>query len=282
MFFCINIYLTKITGIIKMTLDTNIAKQQANLKGFREYSTAYVATNEDLRRSMKYVPTKTKNALVVAASGDHPIFTAMHGAKNVDTFDISYNAKLIMDIKTAALQILNHKEYCQLLSDLYDSYDITAVDNMPKIIEQLSEEEQWYIDNMREKPLFRHGALIKKQLPTATEFDKMRSVVNKPFNFIWSDIENLHTKLYKSYDFIHFSNIFDYKSGPQAVKIFKSLIDFIRPGCTICIENLFWSAKETREEFHNFVRKNIKNWRIRDIANEQTKSFETLVIHRIR
>lgn len=265
-----------------MKPDTDIAQQHVNMRGFREYSPAYVATNEDLRHSMIFVPTKTKNALVVAASGDHPMFTAMHGAKHVDTFDISYNAKLIMDIKTTALPMLNHKKYCKLLSDLCDSYDATTVNNMPKIIELLPKEEQWYIDKMRGERLFCHGALIKKGLPTAEEFDKMRDVIHKPFNFIWSDIENLHTKLHKSYDFIHLSNIFDYKSGTKAINIFKSLIDYTRPGCNICIENLFWSAKETREEFLNFADKNRETWRIRNIAYEQTKSFETMVMHRMR
>ena len=265
-----------------MMLDTDIAQQHVNMKGFREYSPAYVATNEDLRRSMKFVPIKTKNALVVAASGDHPIFTAMHGAKNVDTFDISYNAKLIMDIKTTALSMLNHKKYCKMLSDLCGSYDATTVDNMPIIIKQLSEDEQWYIDKMRGNRLFFHGALIKKELPSIEEFDRMRNAIHKPFKFIWADIESLHTKLYKSYDFIHLSNIFDYKSGQKAINIFKSLIDYTKPGCNICIENLFWSSKETREEFHKFVAKNRKTWSIHDIAHAQTKSFETMVIHRIR
>ena len=87
--------------------------------GFNTYSQAYAVTNENLRKTMRLIPKNAKSALVTAASGDHPLFCSLYGIQNVDTFDISYNAKCIMDIKVAALKILGYHSYIGLIDDLF-------------------------------------------------------------------------------------------------------------------------------------------------------------------
>ena len=84
--------------------NSNIAYNCLRKGVFSQYSRAYVITNEDLRYSLQFMPKETNRALTVAASGDHPLFCSLYGAKYVDTFDISYNAKCVMDIKVAALR----------------------------------------------------------------------------------------------------------------------------------------------------------------------------------
>ena len=216
---------------------------------FGPSSTAYVATNEDLRSTLESVPRNIQRALTVAASGDHPMFTKLYGAKDVDTFDISFNAKLIMDIKTNALSLLNYEEYCEILRDIYASKNIINARNMPQIIEKLSPFEQKYIIEMQGKYLF-EKKLGFISFPTETEFQKMQQVIKEPFNFIWSDLQTLHKKLNKTYDFIHLSNIFDYLGTYQnCVNILNSLTPYTNPGCNICITGFAKDPEAICEKF---------------------------------
>jgi len=232
-----------------MTPNIECAKQYFNTHFaengvFDEYSAAYAVTNEDLRHAMRFIPKNTENALVVAGSGDHPMFAALCNAKNIDAFDITYNAKLIMDIKTTALKILNRDEYQKLVIDLYKMGDkIESIENMQPIIKKLSHIEQKYISEMRGHNLFCHGlhpsGYIKRPVPYEPEYNQMRKVINKPFNFIWSDITTLHTKLNKKYDFIHLSNIMDYMNERDGADTVISLLKYTRPGSVICFQSMY-------------------------------------------
>lgn len=234
-----------------MSPDINAAKEyllkNIGFNGkFDKYSTAYVVTNEDIRSAMKFMPKVTENALTVTGSGDHPMFMKIYGAKNIDTFDLSYNAKLIMDIKTAALPVLKHTEYYNFLKAVYFAEDLLSVENMPKIIEKLPYEEKAYIAAMRNCRLFNHGLNpdsylgTNKPVPYLTEFQKMREVITEPFNFIWSDIASLHEKLDKTYDFMHLSNIIDYIKEPDGLKILASLMKYTHVGSVIYFETFHY------------------------------------------
>lgn len=260
------------------------AKKHLVEHGFSPYSTAYVATNEDLRTVLQYMPNGTERALTVAASGDHPMFIKLYGAKHVDTFDISFHSRLIMDIKTRALSLLNHEEYHQLLKDLYESKDIVNVKNMLKIIATLTPFEQKYIKEMGKQRLFSKPINpLTLPLPTETEFQKMQQVINKPFNFIWSDIQTLHKKITKTYDFIHLSNVFDYiTTYQQCINVLNSLVPYTVPGCSICItcfskdseaicENFVWD-----QELHHDKKTSWTGAHVADMTNS------AYIIHRTR
>lgn len=227
-----------------MSININYAKQLFSTSGFSPYSAAYIVTNEDLRYALEHMPKDTKNALVVAASGDHPLFTALYGAQYIDTFDISFNAKLIMDIKTYALQLLNRRQYCKLLIDIQESKDVSTVKHMQPIIEKLTTAEQKYLYQMRGNMLFaKNGYVCPLSLPYNQEFKKMKKTITEPFNFIWSDIRTLHKKLTKRYDFMHLSNILDYQDMNSCVYILHTLTKYTKPGSIICFENVVWSPE---------------------------------------
>ena len=66
---------------------------------FSQFSLAYIATNENIRYEIGLTETNKKSILTIAGSGDQPIFYSLNGAKDIDTFDISFCSKVIMDIK---------------------------------------------------------------------------------------------------------------------------------------------------------------------------------------
>ncbi|MBQ6110372.1 MAG: DUF3419 family protein [Alphaproteobacteria bacterium] len=238
-----------------------------NLSQFSAYSDAYVITNENLRLSMSYMPKKCDNALVVAASGDQPLFCALYGAKHIDTFDISFNAKCIMDIKTAALQKLNHKEYWKLVRDLYMAPDIMAVKNMGKISDLLSNCVFDYLWAMSIYPIFQQGlcpVAREEYALTAKEYKLLQKTIIKPFDFIWSDIRYLNMRLTKYYDFMHFSNIFDYIKPKDRIHILLYLLQYVNVGGKMLMhDQLNIGTQQACEEiaimFNNWQYSNVGN-----------------------
>lgn len=264
-----------------MKLNIQDAKKHFVEHRFAQYSRVYVTTNENLRKMFQYMQKDTYHALTVAASGDHPIFAKLYGAKHVDTFDISFNAKLIMDIKTSALSLLNYNEYCKLLKTLYKAKNIMRVKNMPKIAEKLTAPEQQYIKEMRGYSLFNQWLPVIS-LPTNTEYEKMRQIIDKPFNFIWSDIQTLHTHLTQTYDFIHLSNIFDYvRTYSDCIDVLNSLMPYTNPGCNICFTCFTKNAEAICETFiwRQKLQNNTEQLWMADNIQTMTNTY---VMHRIR
>lgn len=252
-----------------MAPDTKAAqqyfKENSVINGrFSQYSAAYSITNENLRMSLSdTMPKNTQNALVVAGSGDHPIFTNLYGGKNIDTFDISCNAKCIMDIKTNAIQLLSYKDYRDLVFDLYFSTDVTKLDGMDKIMSKMPKEEQEYIYNMRNHAIFGRGIapfLYEQYLPTEAEYDQLRQNIKKPFNFIWSDITSLHLKLDKKYDFMHLSNILDYYTDDEdRAYVLILLMNHLNPNGVICFETFRFVPRHLR----NYRKPKSEEWVIK-------------------
>ena len=212
-------------------------KNPSDIAVFETYSPAYVVTNENLRQLPQLMPKKHENVLTVVGSGDHPLWFSLYGAKHVDTFDISYNAKILMDIKVIALNCLSRNGYNQLLDDFYEINrvpfkDISSIKNMNKILPKLPEVESEYIKKIETAKIFRQNwkPLNSTSLPNFLEYIKLRIQIKKPYNFYMTDIGNLSNFLTTSYDVIHLSNILDYVPRSKHKAIILPLLNHINPG----------------------------------------------------
>ena len=224
--------------------DFNVARQSLKYVDFSTYSRAYVITNEDLRYSMKYVPKYCERALTVAVSGDHPLFASLYGAKHVDTFDISYNAKCIMDIKVAAINVSNANSYGAYVSLIYDLWRFGGrkMGYLNSISYKLPAKEIEYIHALGDCHIFRQGSnpgQYKEHFPTKQEYKKLRKIVKKPYNFMLTDIDKLSAHLTDKYDFIHLSNILDHLPMHRHTNIITPLLDYVNVGGRILMLDEF-------------------------------------------
>lgn len=195
-----------------------------HLRGTPQYRWAYVTTNEPIDKYPTLVPPQNKRILTVAASGDQPLAYAAAGAAHIDTFDITINACAIMDFKTTALKMpVDKAEYEKLIlsfKDLRKPYDLFPhiVNNMPDRTRALMEyhTENWF-----------NGVFTTEYFKSVYEphFDAItRNALNTPFNFIWTDLINLHKYLDCTYDIIYLSNIFDhYHFHKRTSDIFQTI-----------------------------------------------------------
>jgi len=195
---------------------------------------AYVVSNENQRLTTNFVPNVT-DVLTVAGSGDQALFYKLAGARVVDTFDITPNARVIQDIKYAAVKSVPVDEYKSLLCQLRClSNDIMSVPQMVKLKQFLTKESRERIEQKKSQYIFGIGPNVDmhpENIPTPEEYEKLKNILEKPFVFILSDLESLGVKLNQKYDLINISNIFDncYDTQTQT-KILHDLSDHLKIG----------------------------------------------------
>lgn len=204
---------------------------------FGMYSPAYATTNEDWRFAMHELNPTGKSVLTVAASGDQPIAFQVNGASDVDTFDTTYFAKVVMDIKTAALQTMNRSQYGRLVLELRDARSTDDISDYDKIKSVCPRETLTAMRQMRGCRIFSQGTGIRDEyLPNEGEYNAAKKIIKQPMNFIWSNLESLHTKLNKKYDLIYLSNIFEYfHDSDKITKTLNSLYPFLKENAQIML-----------------------------------------------
>ncbi len=211
-----------------------------------QYCRAYHTTNEPITDWLPLTPVKNPRVLTVAASGDQPLMYAATGASHIDTFDITVNACAVMDFKTSALRFTaNLNEYQDMVQNLIhlDGLDeigtrqhatfMRIVDNMPLRTRSLM---QNIIRTYCNQTAFSQHTARKIRFPTDdAQFSHMQTRACTPFNFIWSDLLNVHNYISGEYDIINVSNIFDhylwYQDSPKSVfDAMNSLTPHLRHG----------------------------------------------------
>ena len=198
------------------------------LSNYGAYSPAYVTTNEDWRFIVKSLNPQNKSVLTIAGSGDHPIAFATNGAKSVDTFDISYFAKVITDLKIAAIQTLDYKDYTNFVYSLRPAAQPSDIYAFDKISAKCPRTTQNAIQQMRGCFIFKQGiGVYHEHLPNETEYAATREDGVQQMNFIWSDVDSLPNYTTKKYDLIYLSNVFEhYRTENQIIKS----LNIVRPG----------------------------------------------------
>ncbi len=185
---------------------------------FACFSPAYVSTNEDVRDALLMLkPKPGARVLTVAGSGDQALFYKLAGAGHVDTFDITFNAKMMMDIKTAAIQVLDRNEYLRLFGQISHSRDIYKIPEYKKVVDYIPDDTREYVRQMRGVRLTRGGMSYMDTVLFKNEYDDLAKKINQPFNFIWTDLTDLSSKLTQSYDQIYLSNILQYRAQPEYI-----------------------------------------------------------------
>ena len=200
----------------------------------QELRPVYIISNENQRWETSAVPN-VKSVLTVAASGDQALFYRLSGATMIDTFDIAYNAGIIQDVKRAAIKTIELPEYRELLLQLHNADDVMSVPNMKKLEPLLTQESREIIKRHQTYKMFGYGCSIRAypyNIPTDQEYQKLRTLLDKPFPFVQSELKYLHKKLTKSYDAINLSNILETGcyTATESIRILTELTEHLNIG----------------------------------------------------
>jgi len=223
--------------IARTNKNIKLSDADINMMNFGQYSPAYPTTNEDWRFAMHELKPAGKSVLTVTGSGDQPIAFAISGARDIDTFDTTYFAHVIMDMKTSAIQTMNHKQYFSFVDDLNKKNFICDVNGYDKIQSVCPLQSILAAKQMRGCRIFNQGySMYLEYMPNESEYNAAKNIIKKPMNFIWSDIAELHTQLNKEYDIIYLSNIFEYFHNRKKItNVLNSLKPFVKNGGEIML-----------------------------------------------
>ena len=197
---------------------------------FAQYSPAYVNTNEDIREIIYMLnPGVGAHVLTVAGSGDQALHYKLAGASHIDTFDITFNAKMMMDIKTTAIQHLECADYDCMVRRIAMSNNILAAPMYQQIEKFMPADTRNHVRDMHGARLVRTGSY--GEMLFKDEFAKLKKSITGPFNFIWTDLSDLSSHLTQTYDQIYLSNILQYNTDTKVVTpLIMDLARFLKPG----------------------------------------------------
>lgn len=216
-----------------------------------DYSPAYVVSNENLRHTTGLTRDMGRRVLTVAGSGEHPLFYTINGATQVDTFDISYCARAIMDIKTQAIRSgIPYEQYKKLLKDLHFAPSASKVSGVSEILPKIPAHSAQFVRGMDGYRIFGNGLnpeYYVSEMISETEYKTLQKTLHGAFKFIWSDVATLHTQLNGEYDVINLSNIFEW--SPDLIQpTLTNLHNHVRPGGYILAQTgcsmSFWKNTE--------------------------------------
>ncbi len=247
---------------------------------------AFLFTNEHLNQTLALFNNAGRDVLTVAASGDQPLFYAAHGARHIDTFDMTFCAKVIMDIKTAALGNFKYDEYVQFLGDMaksqYLSHDIMDVAKIGVVMANMPSDAAEFVRTMSRCNIFSAGVYsgidVLAHSPHSDMYVKMQRKIHAPFNFIWSDIADVQKYLTTRYDIINTSNIFEWLDVNTVPTILKNLFPFLNKGGYI-LATMFGTDQDIENAFDAAAIDLSKNAQVSYIP---TLAEHAIMLHRVR
>ncbi len=224
----------------KFVMDYDVARAQyQNVHWDRasEFGPAFLITNEMLSESLTMFPVCFDDVLTVAASGDQAMHYAALGAKRIDTFDQTFAAKAVMDVKCAAVHLMPRWQYVEFLDELYREQrrgkNLLSVEGMGRIMSVIPKDSAEFIAKLADCRIFGRGyppLFGRGYIPRLDEYTQMQKKLRGQYNFMWTDIADLHTHLTKKYDVINVSNIFEWVTDEKlSVQIVKNLYQFLKP-----------------------------------------------------
>ncbi|MBQ2859351.1 MAG: DUF3419 family protein [Alphaproteobacteria bacterium] len=249
-----------------------------------DYSHAYVVSNENLRHTTALTRDMGRKVLTVAGSGEQPLFYTLNGATHIDTFDISYCARAIMDIKTQAIKSgMPYEQYVQLLTDLHNAPCASQVKGMADILPKIPAHSAKFVRGMDGYRIFGNGLApenYKKEMISGDEYATLQKKLPRHFNFIWSDVASLHTHLNTEYDVINLSNIFEW-TPDIIMSTLNNLRGHVRPGGYILVQTgCGMSIGKNIDKFIN-AQQILKEWAKIGI-HEHDRDTQVVIMERTR
>lgn len=249
-----------------------------------DYSHAYTVSNENLRHTTGLTRSMGRRVLTVAGSGEQPLFYTINGATQIDTFDISYCARAIMDIKTQAIRSgMPYEQYKKLLKDLHFAPSASKVSGVSEILPKIPAHSAQFVRGMDGYRIFGNGLnpeYYASEMISETEYKTLQKALRGAFKFIWSDVATLHTQLNGEYDVINLSNIFEW--SPDLIQpTLTNLRNYVRTGGYILVQTGCGMAIGKNMDKFIDAQDALKDWAKIGI-NKQDRDTQVIILERTR
>ncbi len=205
----------------------DIRKEEKNFK----IAPLYLYATEAVGEYYKKLSIKGKKVLSICGSGDQILNAYFYGAKEVVAFDLVENTKFMLNLKIAAIKILNRKEFLEFFGDnkkignfnhkkylqMGGNLDKKTMAYFDKLYSIFGKKNKKILhsDHFRaRKEFYIKLYQINHFLKSDHNYKKLQKILkNKKVKFIKSSIENIHKKTNKKFDLINLSNVPNYILG---------------------------------------------------------------------
>ena len=142
-----------------------------------------------------------------------------------------------MDLKTSAIQTLDHEQYGQFVRELRDTKSVRDIRGYDKIATVCPKQTIIVAKQMDGCKIFNAGTGTRSEyMLNNDEYNIAKQKITGPMNFIWSDLQELHQELNQKYDIIYLSNIFEYFHNRQKItNVLNNLKPFVKMGGEIML-----------------------------------------------
>lgn len=203
-----------------LEMDINVAikllyGQQLNSQEKMYYGKIYPFSNESINCYYDYYALNNKNALCITSSGDHILYAAANGAKEIDAFDKNRLCKYYSALKIAIILAYTEKEFykifCQKCNRLLShKIDIECIKNFISkdcyiFWKELIKEKGFKNNNI----MFRKDGLWGSQRISLDYNLLKKALSNSKINYYDMDAKDFKNYTEKKYDAIFLSNILE-------------------------------------------------------------------------
>lgn len=201
----------------------------------------FLFTNENIADYLKQLGNVSgKDVLTVAASGDHAFESFLCGAKRVDTFDINYLQKHVMELKAKMIQNLSYQDFMRFFfsrEKFFDYEIIKPIWHKLSLGTRMFLNKYYKINNYDNRVMFVYGSAQDKYytldkisyINDEKAYEHLGKILPEKICFKHTDISNISNKFDGVYDIILMSNIFEYmfkeiQDVPEKIMTFRNKI----------------------------------------------------------
>jgi hypothetical protein len=250
---------TQLDALKALEVIKNNKENKYGESNFKNYTPCYEFSNENLNEY--YNESIGQNILTVCGSGDQVLCSILYGAKQIDCFDsnpLTYYTMMLKlylikntDYETF-LEFYNLKETKKEKIEIYKNIRQYIKENIRLFWDEIFKNEK-NIDNIYKKNnekkenLFIGIPYLKKE-----NYIKLKNNIdNCNISFTTCDIFEIPNIFKNKYDFINFSNIFNYIDGIEETLKFCKLILSIKQNNTkensLILINYSWNKMHSEE-----------------------------------
>ena len=188
---------------------------------FNWHSPVYLFTNENISGYLERLGgLADKKVLTVAGSGDHAFEVLLAGASHVDTFDINYLQKHILELKSKMIKHLSYGDFMKFFFDKNHFFDKNIIKPIWKTFSfELRVFLLMYYYHLRQDcHIFRyngvqHNVYMPNMISYVSDelaFKELKQIMPNKISFKEANVSEIANKFDSKYDVVLMSNIFEY------------------------------------------------------------------------
>ena len=175
----------------------------------------YPWSNEGIHKYYKYYDLKDKDVLCITGSGDHALFAANNGAKEIDCLDKNPLCKYYLALKIALILAYDEKNFFRHFSSKKNKILITEI-NLDEIKPYLDENVYIFWKEIISSKIFKKNKRMFRDDGSPTKFkmdyQKLKENLSKvKINYYDGDLKNYLITTSKKYDVIFLSNVLEWE-----------------------------------------------------------------------